>query len=136
MNRRQLANAYAQVGIESAVLSASQQQLTTLLFEGVVSTLARAKIAIEKRDITAKGHLISKAIAIIDTGLLQALEPDSEDPLAANLIALFNYIIKQLMLANLHNDVEKLTLCQALLQELLDSWRQSLNQRGEKIDNV
>lgn len=136
MNRRQLANAYAQVGIESAVLSASQQQLTTLLFEGVVSTLARAKIAIEKRDITAKGHLISKAIAIIDTGLLQALEPDSEDPLAANLIALFNYIIKQLMLANLHNDVEKLRLCQALLQELLDSWRQSLNQRGEKIDNV
>ncbi len=36
--------AYAQIGVESAVMSASQQQLVTMLFDGVLSALVRARL--------------------------------------------------------------------------------------------
>lgn len=36
--------AYAQIGVESAVMSASQQQLVTMLFDGVLSALVRAPV--------------------------------------------------------------------------------------------
>lgn len=125
MQKYHLANAYAQVGLESAVLSASQNQLTSLLFDGALNTLARAKISMENNATVAKGQLISKAINIIEVGLIEALEPFSDDPLAVQLLSLFDYTVRQLMLANLHNDVEKLQHCQSLLQDIASAWQAS-----------
>ncbi|MBT0729484.1 flagellar export chaperone FliS [Rosenbergiella nectarea] len=130
MNKHQLANVYAQVGLESAVLSASQHQLTTLLFEGVLNALGRAAISMENNDIVNKGNMIAKAISIIDTGLIQAIEPHAEDQLAGQLLWLFHYVVKQLMLANLHNDCAKLNHCHELIQTIADAWQESLTQEG------
>ncbi|MBT0728224.1 flagellar export chaperone FliS [Rosenbergiella australiborealis] len=125
MKKQQLVNLYAQVGVESAVLSASQTQLTTLLFEGALNALTRARLSMESRDIAAKGAMIAKAVAIIDTGLIQALEPYAEDVLAKQLLSLFHYLIQQLMLANLHDDQGKLDHCRELLQNIAEAWQQS-----------
>lgn len=128
MNKIQLANVYAQVGLESSVLSASQYQLTTLLFEGALNALGQAAISMKNNDITHKGKMIAKAIAIIDTGLIQAIEPYAEDPLAGQLLSLFHYVVQQLMLANLHNDQDKLNHCYKLLQSITGAWQTSINQ--------
>ncbi|MBT0722899.1 flagellar export chaperone FliS [Rosenbergiella sp. S61] len=130
MNKHQLANVYAQVGLESAVLSASQHQLTTLLFEGVLNALSRATILMENDDIINKGNMIAKAVSIIDTGLIQAIEPYAEEPLAGQLLSLFHYVVQQLMLANLHNDRAKLGHCHELLKTIADAWQQALIQEG------
>ena len=48
MYNRAGANAYAQVGLESAVLSASPYQLVVLLFAGAVSALKKAEILMDQ----------------------------------------------------------------------------------------
>ena len=53
--------AYQQVGLESAVLSASPHQLVVMLFDGIHSALIRARLFLEQGDIPAKGEALSKA---------------------------------------------------------------------------
>lgn len=61
--------AYAQVSIESGVMSANPHQLIEMLFDGANSALVRARLFMQQGDIVAKGEAISKAINIIDNGL-------------------------------------------------------------------
>ncbi len=43
------ARAYQQVGLESAVLSASPHQLVVMLFDGALSALVRARLFLGRR---------------------------------------------------------------------------------------
>lgn len=46
--------AYAQIGVESAVMSASQQQLVTMLFDGALSALIRARLFMQDGNLEGK----------------------------------------------------------------------------------
>ncbi len=103
--------AYAQIGVESAVMSASQQQLVTMLFDGVLSALVRARLFMQDNNQQGKGVSLSKAINIIENGLRVSLDEESKDELTQNLIALYSYMVRRLLQANLRNDVsEKCTI--------------------------
>lgn len=52
--------AYAQIGVESAVMSASQQQLVTMLFDGVLSALVRARLFMQDTISKAKASHCQK----------------------------------------------------------------------------
>lgn len=56
--------AYAQIGVESAVMSASQQQLVTMLFDGVLSAPCLCKTTTRK----AKAPLCQKRSILLRTG--------------------------------------------------------------------
>lgn len=126
MNSMTGANAYARVSIESAVLSASQAQLTTLLFDGALSALARARCCIGQGDIPSRGLNLSKAIDIIDNGLKRPLQEWPDDKLAQHLTALYDYIIVRLLQANLHHDPEAISEAETLLGDIASSWKESL----------
>lgn len=81
--------AYAQIGVESTVMSASQQQLVTMLFDGVLSALVRARLFMQDNNQQGKGVSLSKAINIIENGLRVSLDEESKDELTQNLIALY-----------------------------------------------
>ncbi|AVF34690.1 MULTISPECIES: flagellar export chaperone FliS [Rahnella] len=117
--------AYAQVGVESAVMSASPYQLVTMLFDGARSALIRARIFIQQGSIAEKGKSLSMAINIIDSGLKAGLSREKGDPeLVDNLEALYSYMVRRLLHANLHNDQEAITEVLALLENIADAWRQ------------
>ncbi|MCV8816680.1 flagellar export chaperone FliS, partial [Escherichia coli] len=78
--------AYAQIGVESAVMSASQQQLVTMLFDGVLSALVRARLFMQDNNQQGKGVSLSKAINIIENGLRVSLDEESKDELTQNLM--------------------------------------------------
>lgn len=50
--------AYAKIGVESSVMSANQQQLITLLFDGAISALVRARLFMQDNNIQGKGNSI------------------------------------------------------------------------------
>ena len=77
--------AYQQVGLESAVMSASPHQLVVMLFDGALSALVRARLFIEQGDTVAKGQALTKAINIIDNGLKAGLNMDIGGDLPRNL---------------------------------------------------
>ncbi|MEZ1646658.1 flagellar export chaperone FliS, partial [Enterobacter hormaechei] len=62
------ARAYQQIGLESAVMSANPHQLVTMLFDGALSALVRARLFLNEGRIAEKGEALSKAINIIDNG--------------------------------------------------------------------
>lgn len=53
--------AYAQIGVESAVMSASQQQLVTMLFDGVLSALVRARLVYAGQQSARQRRLFVKS---------------------------------------------------------------------------
>ncbi|EHY1169382.1 flagellar export chaperone FliS [Escherichia coli] len=118
--------AYAQIGVESAVMSASQQQLVTMLFDGVLSALVRARLFMQDNNQQGKGVSLSKAINIIENGLRVSLDEESKDELTQNLIALYSYMVRHLLQANLRNDVSAVEEVETLMRNIADAWKESL----------
>ncbi|EPF8260205.1 flagellar export chaperone FliS [Escherichia coli] len=118
--------AYAQIGVESAVMSASQQQLVTMLFDGVLSALVRARLFMLDNNQQGKGVSLSKAINIIENGLRVSLDEESKDELTQNLIALYSYMVRRLLQANLRNDVSAVEEVETLMRNIADAWKESL----------
>ncbi|AKP32216.1 flagellar export chaperone FliS [Yersinia aleksiciae] len=124
MYNRSGSQAYAKVGLESGVMSASPHQLIVMLFDGAQSALVRARILMSQGDIPGKGTALSKAIDIINNGLNAGLDLENGGEMAENLSALYNYMSRRLLHANLHNDEQAINEVAALLENIADAWRQ------------
>ena len=117
--------AYAKIEVESAVMSDSQQQLVIMLFDGALSALVRARLFLEDGNIPAKGLALSKAINIIENGLKVGLDEESKDELTQNLIALYAYMVRRLLQANLRNDASAIEEVENLLRNIADGWKEA-----------
>lgn len=115
--------AYARIGVESAVMSASQQQLVTMLFDGALSALVRARLYMQEGSIAGKGASLSRAINIIDNGLRVGLDEQSPDALTQNLIALYAYMVRRLIQANAQSDIAAVEEVETLLSNIADAWK-------------
>lgn len=124
MYTRNASQAYAKVGLESAVMSASPHQLIVLLFDGAKSAMVRARILMQQGDIAGKGMALSKAINIITNGLKVGLDMEQGGELAKNLADLYDYMTRRLLQANLHNDQQAIMEVESLLDNIADAWRQ------------
>ncbi|MBB1201387.1 flagella export chaperone FliS [Enterobacteriaceae bacterium 89] len=119
--------AYAKIGVESAVMSASQQQLVTMLFDGALSALVRARLFMQDNNIEGKGLSLSKAINIIENGLKVGLDEKSDDELTQNMIALYAYMVRRLLQANLRNEISAIEEVEYLLRNIADAWKEVAN---------
>jgi flagellar protein FliS len=117
------ANAYRQVGNETAVASASPHRLIEMLFDGCMDALAQAKGALRAGQVEVKGRALGRAARIVDEGLRAALDLRDGGALAADLHALYGYLTMRLTAANLRNDEAAIDECQRLLTPLRDAWR-------------
>ncbi len=115
-------NAYAKVGIETGVTSASPHKLIVMLFDGALVSLTAAMNHMKSGNIAEKGAAISKTIMIIDSGLRAALDKKAGGEIAEGLDALYEYMGSRLLQANLKNDVTILEEVQRLLGELRSAW--------------
>lgn len=116
--------AYARIEVESAVMSASQQQLVTMLFDGALNALVRARLFLQDGNLEGKGLSLSKAINIIDNGLKIGIDETSSDELTQNLHALYTYMVRRIFQANLHNDVSAIEEVENLLRNIADAWKE------------
>jgi flagellar protein FliS len=124
MYARNAINAYAQVGVQTAAMSAIPHRLIAMLFEGARSAIASARFHMEAGDIPAKGNAISKAIDIVINGLNAELDQEAGGDIADDLAALYDYMARRLMQANLHNDTALLTEVDGLLANIASAWAQ------------
>ena len=120
MNR---AAAYARVERETGVTAASPHRLITMLYDGALLSLSSARMAMENRDIAAKGQAISKTIDIISNGLRVSVDEKAGGEIAGNLISLYDYMIRRLLHANLRNDMAALDEVIGHLEGLRESWK-------------
>ena len=116
------ANAYANVGVETGVTTASPHSLIVMLFDGALVAVTTALQNMKAGNIPGKGQAISKAIMIIDSGLRASLNREAGGQIAGNLDSLYEYMSNRLLIANLKNQPEVLEEVYQLLKELKTAW--------------
>lgn len=117
-------NAYAKVGLETGVTSASPHKLIVMLYDGALAAIMTGITQMKAGNVQEKGNAISKAIRIIDDGLKASLDKQVGGEIATNLDALYDYMSRRLLEANLKNDPAILEEVRGLLADLRDTWNQ------------
>lgn len=118
------ASAYARVGIESSVMSASPHQLIVMLFDGAQAAIRAARLHLQDGRIEARAEAISRALNIINNGLRAALDIERGGEIAIRLDSLYDYISTRLIEANLRRDMAALDECDHLIEEIASAWRE------------
>lgn len=118
------ASAYQRINVETSMHTIDQHQLVSLLYEGVLSSIAAARGALARGDVLTKCNSVSKAVRIIEEGLMTALDREAGGELAQNLEALYDYSLRRLILANAHNDDVMLEEVAHLFEPIAQGWNQ------------
>jgi flagellar protein FliS len=118
------ASAYKKVGLETSVDSASPHQLVRLLFDALLQSVQAARAALARGDIAVKGMEISKAVRILEEGLIAGLNQQDGGDISTNLRGVYGYCVRTLTQANLKNDDARLGEVRGLIEPIADAWKQ------------
>ena len=118
------AASYHKLGLESQVLTSSPEQIITLLFDGAENAIKLAKIHMESGNIPLRGKAISRALDIINRGLLAGINHERGGDLAINLTLIYDYVCQKLLDANRHSRIEDLNEAERILNNISSAWRE------------
>lgn len=118
------ADAYRRIGFETSMHTVDQHQIVNLLFEGFLREIARARGAIQRGELETKIDAISRALRILEEGLATGLDRVDGGEVAQNLSTLYDYCMRQLVLANVRNDEAQLQEVQSLIEPIAQSWKE------------
>lgn len=117
-------NAYSQYQ-QNQVLSATPEQILLMLYDGAIRFTRQAMYGLEEENLTLFHHGIQKSLAII-TEFSNSLDREIGGEIADNLDALYHFMIRELTLANLHKDMQKLEVVEKLLVDLRATWGEAV----------
>ena len=121
MLNRRMAESYGAVRAETGVAQADPIQLTQMLFDGFIESVDTAEGHMRAKDIQQKLKYMARASKIL-VGLMDTLDLTKGGDLAKNLLELYKYLNKRLLLSNLHNDLEALKEVRHLMNEVRMAW--------------
>jgi len=114
-------NQYQTVGLQSKVSASSPHALVAMLLDGLLEKLAKASGAMQRKDISAQGSAISSGIRIIDA-LRASLDHARGGEVASNLAAMYDYMERRLVEANLKSNAEIVTEVVSLIDQIKSGW--------------
>lgn len=112
---------YQRIKVNSDVEEATPHRLIQLMMERVLAKIAMARGLLSQGEVGRKGELIGDAISIIN-GLQVSLNHKADQKLADNFDALYNYMTRRLLEANLRNDADILLEVAGLMNEIKEAW--------------
>ncbi len=110
--------AYKTTQIETA----DQKTLIIMLYDKAISMLRKAKKEIEAKEYEQKQKSICKARDIV-LELLSALDMERGGIISAKLSALYDYVIREMMEADIKSDLKSLDNATIILSELREAWK-------------
>jgi len=113
--------AYNTVAVHGAVSSSDPHGMVMMLLDAAAERMTAACRCIDHKQLVRKSKLLHSCVVII-TELRGSLNLAQGGPLAENLDGLYDYMIRQLMLANLNSDRAKVTEVMGLLGEIRSAW--------------
>lgn len=117
----QATKTYQQIDTRSQIEDASPHRLIQLLMERALAKIGLARSHMKEGDVPEKGNNISDAISIIN-GLQASLNHKADQRMSENFDALYAYMMRRLLEANLQNDAGILDEVSGLLRELKEAW--------------
>lgn len=129
-------NPYTNQYQSNQVATASREQILIMLYDGAIRFVRQASFAIEDRNWVKKREVINKAIAIVSE-FRATLDHQIGGEIAANLDALYEYMLRELVKANAQNDLKALRVVEDLLSGLRDTWKQAIDiARAETVGRM
>ena len=119
MSAASLRNRY----LGDAVATASPQQVLVMLYDRLALDLERAQIAAAAGDREATSVQLQHAQEIV-IELLASLQVDAWEG-GPRLAALYNWLITELVQANVRLDGNRISSCRQVVEPLRDAWRQA-----------
>ena len=116
---------------KASVTTATPGQILIMLYEAAIRNVKKASLCIEKGDMAGKGEAIAKAHDIINE-LNTTLDHSVGWEASKDLEALYNFMVNQLLRANLENSKQHLDEIVGLLDNLLQGWRVAVEQSAKQ----
>ena len=118
---------------QTAILSASKEQVMLMLYEGAIRFTKTAILAARENNISERGKNILKAYDII-LEFQASLNHNVAGDLPKQLDQLYNYMLDQYSKANMTGNIEALESCVKVLENLYDGWNQVINKTKNEND--
>ncbi|KKB75079.1 MULTISPECIES: flagellar export chaperone FliS [Bacillus] len=108
---------------QNSINMKSPGELTLMLYDGCLKFMKLAKQAIEQGDMEMKNTNLVKAQNIIQE-LNVTLNREVE--LAGSMGAMYEYIYRRLIEANINNDKDIVTEVEGYVKDFRDAWKQAI----------
>lgn len=109
--------------LEIQIQTATPEKLVTMLYDGAIRFMSQAKLHIQNSDFEQANNSLIRAQDIF-TELRATLNMDAGE-IAANLDALYEFMINTLVEANIKKDQSKIDDVIGLVTDLRDTWNQA-----------
>jgi len=119
--RRSSLAAYQSVSAHGSVAQADPHRLVQMLFDGIAERLTAARGCIERGEVGRKAKLLHSCITLM-AELRGSLNMADGGEIAQNLSSLYDYMIRQLLLANVETEASKVTEVLSLLNNIRSAW--------------
>lgn len=109
--------------LADSVNTASPARLLVMLYERLVLDLSQAEVAMKAGKREEGGEKLMHAQEIVLE--LRATLDEAAWNGAAGLAQIYEFVVNELITANIKADVNRIVSCRSLVEPLLDAWRQA-----------
>jgi len=125
-------NAYMGQYNNNQILTASPEQILIMLYDGAIRFCRQAMTAMDDGQRTLQGEKVNRAMAII-CEFSNTLDYEVGGEIAEDLDALYGFMTRELINANLKNERKSLETVEGLLINLRATWVEAIEiNRNEK----
>lgn len=135
MNKHKALSQYASVNKHTIVEGVNPHKLITLLYDGAIDNLVKAKGCIMRKDYATKGDVLGRAINIIG-GLQSFLDMEKGGDVARNLDALYDYMQRRLFEATRDNNTDMIDEVVRLLKDVREGWEGIREEAAEILERT
>ena|SRR5215469_4041629 len=129
------ANHSSQRYLETAVLTASPEQLVVMMYEEAIRHLKQAITQIDCNDFEGKRRSINLALGIIHY-LQNSLDMNRGQDIAVELRRIYKYVSSKVVEGSIQLKTAPLEESVRLLSTLLESWREVAAQRQKQAHSI
>lgn len=117
------------------VVTADPKKLILMCYEGAIDNLKIAKEKYAQKDFEGKCNVINKTQDIINE-MQCSLDFEKGGKIAENLNSLYNYMIKQILSADINQNMDTLDEVIGILSDLKSAWEQIFYQQNYKTSDI
>lgn len=111
------ANAYR----KNAAMGASPVQLVVMLYDGAIRFMEEGKRAMEEKNYEVQNAKLQRAQKIV-MELMGSLDFAQGGEVAKNLLKLYEFVLAELVEANITDDPQRISNAQHTMRELREAW--------------
>lgn len=120
---------------KGAIGGASPLQLVVMMYDGALRFMEQGKHAMKLRDLEKQNYYLLKAQKIV-MELTACLDMEQGGEIAQNLLALYGYVVNELMDANIKDRSEGIDRSIRVISDLRESWVQLESAANQPVEEL